>query len=86
MHAFSALELTDLITRARDGCAESLGTLLEMYRSYLRLIAAFEKPTIVVCAAPASVIIRYRDRRGVSEFAVAECVGCGCVSASGVDS
>ncbi len=42
MNSLSAIELTELIARARDGCSESLGTLLELYRSYLRLIASVQ--------------------------------------------
>ena len=42
VNAASVEELNALMASARDGCSESLGSLLEMYRSYLRLIASLQ--------------------------------------------
>lgn len=42
MQALSATELTRMIEQARAGSAEALGQLLELYRSYLRLIASLQ--------------------------------------------
>ena len=42
MNSLSASELADLISRARSGCSDSLGELLEQYQNYLRLIAAIQ--------------------------------------------
>ncbi len=39
MDSVSTVELEDLIVRARGGCDESIGDLLELYRRYLSLIA-----------------------------------------------
>ena len=39
MQTLSAQELTEQIRRARGGCMNALGDLLELYRSYLGLIA-----------------------------------------------
>jgi len=38
----SPAELGDLIQRARTGCCDSLGRLLEMYRHYLTMIVSME--------------------------------------------
>jgi RNA polymerase sigma-70 factor (ECF subfamily) len=42
MHDLSAVELATLIEQARLGSADALGKLLELYRSYLRLIAQLQ--------------------------------------------
>ncbi len=42
MRDLSALELSNLIERARQGSPDALGELLELYRSYLQLIASLQ--------------------------------------------
>lgn len=42
MVRLSVEELQDILRRARGGCSESLGKLLESYRSYLALIARLQ--------------------------------------------
>ncbi len=42
MHSLTTVELANLIEQARAGSADALGNLLELYRSYLRLIAQLQ--------------------------------------------
>jgi len=42
LDSVSTNELEDLIRRARDGCGDSLGRILELYRRYLSLIARLQ--------------------------------------------
>lgn len=76
MDRYSTSELNALITLARGGCAESLGQLLEMYRSYLRLVTSLQlnhqlqdklSPSDVVQAAFVRACQRFGDFRGSSE-------------------
>ena len=76
VRSHSSVDFPDMIERARGGCADSLGTLLEMYREYLRLIASMQlsqqfrakfEPSDVVQEAFLQARRGFRDFAGNSE-------------------
>lgn len=76
MNSTSTEELISLMTQARTGCSRSLGQLLEMYRSYLSLIATLQlngqfqdkfSASDVVQASFLKAQSRFEDFRGSSE-------------------
>lgn len=76
MHSLSAAELSKVISRARAGSADALGQLLEIYRSYLRLVAGLQvggrlriklSPSDLVQATFLQAHRGFRDFRGNSE-------------------
>jgi RNA polymerase sigma-70 factor (ECF subfamily) len=69
-------DLTELLQCARQGCADSLGRLMELYRNYLRLIAAMQlngqfrekfSASDIVQATFLQAHQRFADFRGNSE-------------------
>lgn len=66
------LELNELITRAREGCGDSLGRLLEMNRNYLQLIARVQVGDQLRTKCSPSDLIQatfLQAQRGFSRFA-----------------
>ncbi len=71
MHAVSAVELANLIEQARSGSTVALGKLLELYRSYLRLIAQLQAGEQLQAKFSPSDLIQatfLQAQRGFREF------------------
>lgn len=72
MQSYSPLELSDLIAKAKSGCRESLGELLSIYRSYLRLVVSLQIDKPLQEKVSASDLVQatcLKAQKGIGDFA-----------------